>query len=64
MKKKFEAVREHTGNVTSTGWTVKTKFNRRWYTVCDVWAGPTGMNAEERAKEIAALLNQSENKPK
>jgi len=45
-------------DVTSTGWTVKTKSRGKWYTVCDTWAGPTGMNAEERAKEIAALLNK------
>ena len=59
MKNKYEAVRDSAGNATSTGWTVKTKFNRRWYTVCDTWAGPEGTNAEERAKELAALLNKA-----
>jgi len=59
MKNKYEAVRESAGNVTSTGWTVKTKSKGKWYTVCDTWAGPEGTNAEERAKELAALLNKA-----
>jgi uncharacterized protein YqgV (UPF0045/DUF77 family) len=60
MKNKFEAVRERNREAgTSSGWTVKTKSRGKWYTVCDTWAGPDGTNAEERAKEIAALLNKA-----
>lgn len=63
MKKKFKAVQENDGNGPLTGWTVKFEVDREWYTVCDTWCSEIG-NAKETAEKIAALLNQSENKPK
>jgi len=59
MKNKYEAVKEKTPHGDTTGWTIKTYKNKVWWTVCDVWAGPSGMNAEERAKEVAALMNKA-----
>lgn len=58
MKNKFEAVQESAGNVTSSGWTVKFKANRRWFTVCDTWCSGLG-NAKETAEMITDLLNKA-----
>jgi len=59
MKNKFEAVKITNPAKDGTGWEVRTKVKGIWYTVCDAWSGPDSINAAERAKEIAALLNKA-----
>lgn len=55
---KYEAVRIKGSE--GTGWEVRTKFRKLWYTVCDVWSGPDGTPAEHRANQIADLLNKEQ----